>query len=725
MTTVALHEEIPGFRAPDGGAYEKLDYELLVRAFRFTDRAHAGQTRSSGEPYVTHVIEVARILADLQLDSATVASALLHDVVEDTDITIADIEREFGAEIAQIVDGLTKIANLPQTSKQDRQAENYRKLLLSIAKDARVILIKLADRLHNMRTLDFLTPERQRRIAQETRDLYAPLAHRFGMAKVRWELEDLAFKYLEPDEYKTLAKMVASKRTEREQLIAQMREPLQKRLEDAGIKDVEVTGRPKHLWSIFKKMQQRERPYEDIYDLLAIRVIVPNVLECYHSLGVIHDGWTPVQERIKDYIAQPKSNGYQSLHTTVFGPGRQLFEVQIRTRDMHRTADFGIAAHWLYKESTKSADELDKHLAWFRQVLELQLDAETPGEFLEFLKLDLYQDEIFVFTPTGDVIQLPKGATPLDFAFAVHTQVGAHCSGAKINGRIAPLSRELKNSETVEILTNPNARPSRDWLAHVHTGRARHKIRQWLRSEERVSAIRLGREILERELRRRRLPKFDDAALTPVAKALKLKDATHVIASVGQGDVHVMQVLKVLHPQLEGASETPEKPSTLERIVDRVRGTSKGVRIQGADGLLVRYAQCCQPVPGDTVVGYVTRGRGVSIHRGDCPNLLFLVHEPERRMDIDWHEVEGERFVVRLALEGNDRRGLYADVAAAVSATGTDIKSLELKTLDGRVTGAAMVEVENLVHLERIIKAARRVKGIAAVSRRERLTTEE
>jgi len=726
MTTVALHEEIPGFLPAGGGSYEKLDTELLVRAFRFTDRAHAGQTRSSGEPYVTHVIEVARILADLQLDSATVASALLHDVVEDTGITIADVEREFGAEIAQIVDGLTKIANLPLTSSQERQAENYRKLLLSIAKDARVILIKLADRLHNMRTLDFLTPERQRRIALETRDLYAPLAHRFGMAKVRWELEDLAFKYLEPEEYKTLAKLVAAKRGEREQLIAQLREPLLKRLQDAGIADVEVTGRPKHLWSIFKKMQQRERPYEDIYDLLAIRVIVPNVLECYHSLGVIHDGWTPVQERIKDYIAQPKSNGYQSLHTTVFGPGRQLFEIQIRTRDMHHTADFGIAAHWLYKESSKSADELDRHLAWFRQVLELQLDAETPGEFLEFLKLDLYQDEIFVFTPTGDVIQLPKGATPLDFAFAVHTQVGAHCSGAKINGRIAPLSRELKNSETVEILTNPNARPSRDWLAHVHTARARHTIRQWLRSEERTSAIRLGREILEREVRRRRLPKMDDASLATAAKTLKLKDATHVVASIGQGDIHVLQVLRLVHPHLEGASDTAEKPpSTLERIVDRVRGTSKGVRIQGADGLLVRYAQCCQPVPGDTVVGYVTRGRGVSIHRGDCPNLLFLVHEPERRLDIDWHEVAGERFVVRLALEGIDRRGLYADVAAAVSATGTDIKSLELKTLDGRVTGAALVEVENLVHLERIIKAARRVKGIGVVSRRERLTSEE
>ena len=486
-----------------------------------------------------------------------------------------------------------------------------------------------------------------------------------------------------------------------------------------------MTGRPKHLWSIFKKMQQRDRPYEDIYDLLAIRVIVPNVLECYHALGVIHDGWTPVQERIKDYIAQPKSNGYQSLHTTVFGPGRQLFEIQIRTRDMHRTADHGIAAHWLYKESAKGADELDQHLAWFRQVLELQLDAETPGEFLEFLKLDLYQDEIFVFTPTGDVIQLPKNATPIDFAFAVHTQVGAHCAGAKINGRIAPLSRELKNSETVEILTNPNAKPSRDWLAHVRTGRARHKIRQHLRLEERV----LGHAPWPRDPRARAASSSPrrrsmTTRCCPLRALLKLKDATHLVASIGQGDVHVMQVLKALHPQLEGATDVVEKPSTLERLVDRVRGTGKGVRIQGADGLLVRYAQCCQPVPGDKVVGYVTRGRGVSIHRGDCPNLLFLVHEPERRLDIDWQEMAGERFVVRLAMEGTDRRGLYADVAAAVSATGTDIKSLELKTTDGKVTGAAMVEVENLAHLERIMKAARRVKGIAAVSRRERITTD-
>ena len=723
MTSTAPLVGIPGWGGPDA-IPERLDRDLLLRAYQFSERAHAGQKRLSGEAYVSHCVEVAKILADLQLDSITVASGLIHDVVEDTTITIADIEREFGKEIAQIVDGLTKIGSLPLNSMQERQVENYRKLLLSIAKDLRVILIKLADRLHNMRTLDWLPEEKRRRIAQETRDLYAPLAYRFGMARMRWELEDLAFKHLEAEEYKQLARLVAQRRGQREELIARLREPLETELRRAGIGDVEVTGRPKHLWSIYKKMRQREKPYEEIYDLLAIRVLVNSVPECYHALGVIHDGWTPVQERIKDYIAQPKSNGYQSLHTTIFGPGRQLFEIQIRTRLMHRTAEYGIAAHWLYKHDAKPSDELDERLSWFRQVLEWQLDAKNPEEFLELLKLDLYPEEIFVFTPTGDVHQLPKGATPIDFAFAVHTEIGLHCQGAKVNGRISPLSRELKNSETVEILTSPTARPSRDWLAHVRTGRARHKIRQWLRHEEHASSAKIGREILDREIRRRRLAKPEDDELLRVATALNLTDVNHLIASLAQGDISVVQVLKTLYPEDETAAESPAKQSAFERLVDRMRGGTKGVRIQGVDGLMVRYAQCCQPVPGDPVVGYVTRGRGVSIHRADCPNLLMLGHEPERRLDIDWQEMAGERFVVRLTLEGSDRRGLYADVAAAVSATGTDIRSMELRTVDGRASGSVLVEVENLAHLQKIVKAARRVKGITEVARREHLTGE-
>jgi GTP diphosphokinase / guanosine-3',5'-bis(diphosphate) 3'-diphosphatase len=718
VTATAMREVIPGWREDELPLHDKLDRELLVRAYRFGELAHRGQLRNSGEPYITHSVEVAKILAELQLDSITVAAGLLHDVIEDTTLTLADVEAEFGKPVADIVDGLTKIAKLPSGgSTQERQVESYRKLLLSIAKDARVIIVKLADRLHNMRTLEWLPPEKRKRIAQETRDLYAPLAHRFGMAKLRWELEDLSFKHLETEEYKALAKKVAQKRGEREALIKQMAEPLIARLSQAGIRDVDVTGRPKHLWSIYKKMKQREKPYEEIYDLLAIRVLVNSVPDCYHALGIIHDGWTPVQERIKDYIAQPKSNGYQSLHTTVFGPGRQLYEVQIRTRDMHRTADYGIAAHWRYKEDVKS-DELDRQLSWFRQVLELQMDAKTPDEFLEFLKLDLYQDEIFVFTPTGDVIQLPKGATPIDFAFAVHTEVGQHCAGARVNGRIAPLSRPLRNSETVEIITSTTAKPTRDWLAHVRTGRARHKIRQVLKREAQSSAEKLGQEILEREIKRRRLARVDDEQLDVAARALSLTSATHLLASIGQGDVNVTLALKHLYP---GSEETEvAKPNVFERFVDRVRG-SKGVRIQGVDGLMVRYAQCCQPVPGDPVVGYVTRGRGVSIHRGDCPNLLLLVHEPERRLEIDWQEAQGERFVVRLALEANDRRGLYADVAAAVSSTGTDIKSMDLRSTDGRTNGSILVEVENLAHLEKIIRATRRVKGITDVARREKL----
>ncbi|HEY0972762.1 MAG TPA: bifunctional (p)ppGpp synthetase/guanosine-3',5'-bis(diphosphate) 3'-pyrophosphohydrolase [Gemmatimonadales bacterium] len=719
---VGLADAIPEWDLDAEGIVERLDVPLLLKAYQFSSRAHEGQTRRSGEKYVVHCIEVAKILAGLGLDSVTVASGLIHDVVEDTELTVADVEREFGSEIAQIVDGLTKIGSLSFNSAQERQVENYRKLLLSVAKDARVVIIKLADRLHNMRTLDWMPEEKQRRIAQETRDLYAPLAHRFGMARMRWELEDLAFKYLEKDDYRSLARLVAQKRGEREALIAQLRDPIARALEAAGIHDAEVSGRPKHLWSIDKKMKQREKPYDEIYDLLAIRVLVNTVPECYHALGVIHDGWTPLQERIKDYIAQPKSNGYQSLHTTVFGPERQLFEVQIRTRDMHRTAEFGIAAHWRYKEGGQRGEELDRKLAWFRQVLELQLDAKTPDEFLEFLKLDLYQDEIFVFTPTGDVIQLPKGATPIDFAFAVHTEVGTRCQGARVNGRIAPLSRELKNSDTVEILRSPLARPSRDWLAHVRTGRARHKIRQWLRQEEQATSAKVGREILDREIRRRRLPKPDEGRLAAAAKALSLNDSTHLIASVGQGDIAVVQALKEIYPEQEIVPEGEKKPSAFERLVDRMRGGPRGVRIQGVDGLMVRYAQCCQPVPGDPVVGYVTRGRGVSIHRSDCPNLLFLGHEPERRLEIDWQEQEGERFIVRLALDGYDRRGLYADVAAAVVSTGTDIRSMELRTTDGKVTGAVLVEVENLAHLQKIMKAARRVKGITEVARRERLT---
>jgi len=641
-------------------------------------------------------------------------------VVEDTDVAIADLEKEFGPEVGTIVDGLTKIGSLSFRSEAEEQVENYRKLLVSVAKDARVIIIKLADRLHNMRTLEHLPEEKQRRIALETRDIYAPLAHRFGMGQARAELEDLAFKFLEPEDYRGLAKKVTGRRAEREELVERLREPLQRALETAGIGDVEVTGRPKHLWSIHRKIQSRHLPYESIYDLMAIRVLVNSVPDCYHALGVIHSHWTPLQERIKDLIAQPKSNGYQSLHTTVFGPAGHLYEIQIRTREMHHTAEYGIAAHWLYKEG-RPRDELDRHLTWFRQLLDRQQEAQTPQEFLEFLQIDLYQDEIFVFTPEGDVKRLPKGATPIDFAFAVHTEVGYRCQGARVNGRIAPLHRTLKNGDSVEILTSPTARPSRDWLSHVHTGRARQKIRQWIKQEEHEASVQLGQEIIQREFRRRRIPKPTEAQMTQAVQTLSLADWGHVEAALGCGDIGVGQLVRALFPDLpeEEAEAPPPPPTAIGRLVQRMR-VGRGIRIQGVDGLMVRYSLCCQPVPGDKVTGYVTRGRGISIHRVDCPNVLAL-NDPERRMDLDWQEVEGEVFTVRLGLQGEDRRGLYADVCSAISATGTNIRELLLASGQGGMTGSVTVEVENLSHLNKLIKAVKRVKGVAEIGRRERV----
>jgi GTP diphosphokinase / guanosine-3',5'-bis(diphosphate) 3'-diphosphatase len=714
--TGTLPDLAPDLRAVLERHADRLDLELIDRALRFSASAHRGQKRMSGEDFVSHSIGVALILAEQLLDSTTIAAALLHDVVEDSDVRTEDIAKEFGSEIAGIVDGLTKISSLTFRSSAEEQVENYRKLLLSIAKDARVIIIKLGDRLHNMRTLEHLSPERRSRIALETREIYAPLAHRFGMAGMKAELEDLAFKFLEPDEYRELVNQVASKRAQREQTILKLRTPLEYELKRAGIDWYEVTGRPKHLWSIFQKMRKRNKGFEEIYDLMAIRAIVRSVPECYHVLGIIHHNWTPIQERIKDYIASPKSNAYQSLHTTIFGPGGQLFEVQIRTQEMHRTAEFGIAAHWLYKRDGKP-DELDQHLGWFRQLLELQQDTHSPEEFLEFLKIDLYQDEIFIFTPQGDVKRLPKGSTPIDFAFHVHTEVGLKCQGAKINGRIAPLHRELKSGDTVEILTGAGAKPSRDWLSHVRTARARQKIKQWVNHEEETISLALGKEILVREVRRRRLDNPDDSRLARAADTLSLADGRGLEIAVGRGDVNIGQVIKALYPELNTDEIQEPKPTVFGRVIDRIR-LGRGIKIQGVDGLMVRYAQCCQPVPGDSVVGYVTQGRGISIHRSDCPNLLTLAAE-ERRVDIDWQETAGEAFAVRLAVTGEDRRGLYADIMEAVSQTGTNIRGADLHTKDGSVFGTIFVEVDNLPHLGKVMKAVRKVKGVTDIERRE------
>ena len=696
---------------------DRLDLTLVEQAFEFSASAHRGQKRLSGDDYISHAIEVAKILVAQHLDSITIAAALLHDVVEDADVGLHEIRERFGEEVAGLVDGLTKISSLTFRSAAEAQSENYRKLLLSIARDARVIMVKLADRLHNMRTLKHLPPDKQRRIALETREIYAPLAHRFGMAGMKAELEDLAFKFLEPEDHNQLEETIQAGREERASMIDRLRAPLETALQQAEIQDFEITGRAKHIWSIYRKMRQRGRPFEEIYDLMAVRVLVDTVLDCYHVLGVIHHTWTPLQERIKDYIASPKSNAYQSLHTTIFGPGGQLYEIQIRTREMHRTAEYGIAAHWVYKEKSVH-DELDDHFVWFRQLLELQQDAHSPEEFLEFLKIDLFQHEIFVFTPDGDVKRLPKGATPIDFAFAVHTEVGLRCQGAKVSGRIAPLHRALKNGDTVEVLTGAHARPSKDWLNHVETARARQKIRQWIKQEERETSIQLGKEILARELRRRRLAMASDEQMNQASERLSQGTGEGLLQALGRGDVPIGQVINALHPEREEGELDAPKPNVFGRVLDRIR-LGRGVRIHGVDGLVVRYAQCCQPVPGDPVVGYVTKGRGISIHRADCPNLLTMPSDADRRVEIDWQSIQGEHFVVCLGVSGEDRRGLYADLMEAVSQTGTNIRSTELWSKDGAMFGSVLVEVENQTQLAKVIRAMRRTKGVTAVDRRE------
>ncbi len=695
-------------------AVGSLDRGLIERAYQFSARAHHGQKRLSGEDYISHSVAVARILLEQGLDTVSVVAALLHDVAEDSDVSIEEIRSEFGSEVATIVDGLTKISNISFRSTVEKQGENYRKFLMSIARDARVIIVKLADRLHNMRTIEHQPAEKQERIALETQEIYAPFAHRFGMAGVKSELEDLAFKVLDPEDYDAILEKVDATQAEREKLIERLREPLAAELDAAGLEGYEITGRAKHLWSIHRKMVSRGKPFEEIFDLMAVRALVDSNAECYHVLGLVHSKWTHLHDRIKDYVSAPKSNAYQSLHTTIFGPGGHMYEIQIRTREMHRTAEYGIAAHWAYKDGT-NPDERDSQFSWFQQLLDLDLDSLSPTEFLEFLKIDLFQDEIFVFTPMGDVKQLPKGATPIDFAFAVHTEVGFRCKGARVNGRISPLHRPLRNGETVEVITRNQQQPSRDWLNHVKTARARHKIRQWIRQEQSATSIALGKDLLNREVKRRRWNKLQDEAVQRAAESFDLGSVDGVYRAVGSGDLATGQVLKVLYPD-QSAEQQPSKPSPIGRVIDRMR-LGKGVRIQGVDGILVRYALCCQPVPGNKVIGFVTKGKGISIHRQDCPNLLTMSTDPHRRVEIDWQNTEGEVFDVRLAVVGEDRRGLYADLMAAVSETGTNIRRADLQTGDGTMSGTVLVEVENDSNLVKVLRAMRRIKGVTSVAR--------
>jgi len=704
-----LLEEIPKYQP---GA----DLALLTRAYDFSAASHKGQQRASGEPYLSHPLEVAHLLVDFKMDVTTVTAGLLHDVLEDTKAKKADLEREFGDEIAELVDGVTKIGKLAFSSREERQAENFRKMLVAMARDLRVLLIKLADRLHNMRTLDYLPPDRARKIAQETLDIYAPLAHRLGMAKVKAELEDLALRTLQPEAYVDLQKRVAKRRLEREADINQAIAIIERKLSEVGI-EAKIRGRPKHFFSIWKKMHDQGREFDEIYDLTAVRVVTTSVRDCYGALGVIHSLWKPVPGRFKDFIAMPKVNMYQSLHTTVIGPKGDPVEIQIRTREMHRIAEEGIAAHWLYKEKRSGKDKLDESLLWLRQLLETQQDTKDPREFMDSVRVDLFPDEVYVFTPKGDVKALPESATPIDFAYAVHTKVGEHCVGAKVNGKLVPLRYTLQQGDIVEIVTSPNQHPSRDWLKIVKSNRARAKINQWLKVEERARSIELGRELFEREAKKYHLNPTALLAgeeLKKIAADLGYPGPDDLLAAVGYGKSSVHQLLNKLAPNATLAAPEKPRPSGAARA-----RPEQGVRIRGVDDLLVRFAKCCNPLPGDQIVGFITRGRGLTVHARECLTVAKSVLDRERLINVEWDVEEPGKRPVRIAVYiGRDRPGLLTEITGAISSRNGNITKAEVTvTEDRRGINHFVIEVADLGQLQDIIGAIREVRDVMNVER--------
>lgn len=695
------------------------DLDGVRKAYEFAAQAHAGQRRDSGDSFIFHPLGVAAILAELEMDVTTIAAGLLHDVIEDTPVTLDQITAEFGREVSVLVDGVTKLGRLPFMSREEQQAENLRKMFLAMAQDIRVVLIKLADRLHNMRTLGHLPWDRQARIARETLEIYAPLAHRLGMWRVKWELEDLALRYLEPGEYYKLVEKVARKRKEREGLIEQARAVLKKTLDEAHI-PCELQGRAKHFYSIYEKMRLKGKAFEEIYDLIAIRVIVNSVRDCYAVLGIVHSLWKPMPGRFKDYIAMPKSNMYQSLHTTVIGPAGEPLEIQIRTWDMHRTAEYGIAAHWRYKEGTRTVSEFEEKLSWLRQLLEWQRDMKDVHDFMETLKIDLFKDEVFVFTPKGDVKNLPAGSTPVDFAYSVHTDIGHRCIGARVNGRMVPLDYQLTNGDIVEIITSkgPGA-PSLDWLAFVKTSKARNKIRQWVREVRREEAVPRGRDLIEKELRRQGLEVHDNLKedkLLVAAKRLGFTDPEDLLASVGDGKVSPAMVVARLAPERLALEKEEKEPTQL--VPRRKRPSGQGVRVKGVDNVLVRMARCCNPVPGDEIIGYITRGKGISVHRRDCPNIAWLRSSPERNIEVEWEFGEDNSYPVELEIEAHDRVALLSNIMSAITELRANISAVNARTTKDHMAVVNMVvEITGIDHLNSIMNRVRRVHGVTDVHR--------
>ncbi len=695
------------------------DHNLIRKAYVYCAKVHQGQTRLSGEPYIIHPMEVAGLLADLKLDVPSIITGFLHDTIEDTLATSEDLAGMFGSEVSTLVDGVTKISKIDFKTKEESQAENFRKMLLAMAIDIRVILVKLADRLHNMRTLEFQGELKQRRIARETMDIYAPIANRLGISWIKVELEDLSFRYLHPEIYFDLVKKISLKKQEREKFVEEAKTIISEKLAFYGIHG-EISGRSKHLYSIYKKMEKRNVEFEEIYDLIAVRILVADIRECYEVLGVIHSAWKPIPGRFKDYIAMPKGNMYQSLHTTVIGPQGDRMEVQIRTHDMHSVADAGIAAHWKYKEG-KGYDEKEvKRFAWLRQLLEWQQDLQDSKEFMDSVKVELFSEEVYVFTPKGDVKGYPKGSTPIDFAYSVHTDIGHRCVGAKVNGKLVPLKYELKNGDIVEVITSPHHTPSKDWLKIVKSSRARNKIRAWIKIEERKRSIVLGRDFCEKDFRRYslNLQKIQKSGeFKKIAAEFGYAADEDLLAAVGYGKISSSQIVGKLLPNEKLKERAEHKESRLESIINKLKGKSTGaVEIGGLDDVLVRFGKCCNPVPGDEIVGFITRGKGVTVHTSDCQ--FAMESDPERRVDVAWNKVKTAVLPVKIRVLCHDVKGILATITLAITNCEANIASAQIQsTIDQRGENIFEVNVVDLAHLQKVMNSLMKIKGVIKVER--------
>lgn len=707
-----------------GAYYPQFDRKLIEDAYFFAWRAHAGQFRNSGEAFIEHPLEVACILAELELDMTSIVAALLHDVVEDTPVTLEEIESRFGPSVSFLVSGVTKLGRIEFKNKEESHAENLRRMFLAMARDVRVILIKLADRLHNMRTLNHHPEDKQREIAQETLEIFAPLAHRLGIYKIKSEIEDLAFRYLEPEKYYELVERVAKKRREHEDYINLVISKLREKLAEAGI-EAEISGRPKNLYSIYYKMVTQNKSLAEIYDLIAVRAIVNTVRDCYATLGIVHTMWKPIPGRFKDYIAMPKPNMYQSLHTTLVGPLGQPFELQIRTHEMHRIAEYGIAAHWKYKEGGKPSDvQFEEKLSWLRQILEWQHELRDAREFMESLKIDLFSDVVFVFTPKGDVVELPAGSVPVDFAYKIHTEVGHRCIGAKVNGKLVPLDYQLGNGDIVEILTSKQSNgPSRDWLLFVKTSQAKNRIRQWFKREKREENILRGRDLLEKELRRAGLvfaSFFKLDVIERLARRFGFQTADALFAGIGEGVVNAAQVVRAFREEIEKEDHpAPPENNLLVKIPKKQRPVTSGVVVKGERNLAVHLSRCCNPLPGDKIIGYITRGRGISVHRTDCPNVVYHIQEEEERLiEVNWETNAPATYQVEIQVKALDRPQLTTDIMNTIMDTKTIINAVNARAKKNKMALVNLkLEIRDLEHLYSVMQKVSRVSDVLEVHR--------